>query len=106
VAGGAARSRALRSILASVLGAPVRESRRQEAGAAGAAMMAAVAVGVFPDMAATAARWVTPLLGDLVRPDPELAQLYARLFPIYVATRTALPPIWAELARLRNGVPS
>ena len=34
VAGGAARSKALRTILASVLGAPVRESSRQEAGAA------------------------------------------------------------------------
>lgn len=106
VAGGAARSRALRTILASVLGAPVRESERQEAGAAGAAMMAAVAVGVFPDMAAAAARWVTPLLGDLVRPDPELARLYERLFPVYTATRAAMPPIWAELAGLRrNGEP-
>jgi erythritol kinase len=103
IAGGAARSRALKTILASVLGAPVRESSRQEAGAAGAAMMAAVAVGVFDDMAAAAARWVTPLLGDLVRPEPELARLYERLFPIYVGTRTAMPPIWAELMALRSG---
>ncbi|MEK0081597.1 FGGY family carbohydrate kinase [Benzoatithermus flavus] len=103
VAGGAARSKALKTILASVLGAPLRESHRQEAGAAGAAMMAAVAVGVFPDMAAAASRWVTPLLGDLVRPEPELARLYDRLFPLYVATRTAMPPLWAELASLKNG---
>ncbi|HEX6010990.1 MAG TPA: FGGY-family carbohydrate kinase, partial [Geminicoccaceae bacterium] len=106
VAGGAARSRALRTILASVLGTPVRESSRHEAGAAGAAMMAAVAVGVFPDMASTAAEWVTPLLGDLVPPDPELAGRYARLFPIYVATRQAMPPIWAALADFRHGVTS
>ena len=59
----------------------MRESARQEAGAAGAAMMAAVAIGVFPDLAAAAARWVTPLLGDLVRPDPALAALYAQAFP-------------------------
>ena len=103
VAGGAARSKALKTILASVLGAPVRESSRQEAGAAGAAMMAAVAVGIFPDMAATAAKWVTPLLGDLVRPDPKLGRLYDRLLPVYVATRTAMTPIWAELAGLRRG---
>lgn len=103
VAGGAARSKALRTILASVLGAPVRESSRQEAGAAGAAMMAAVAVGVFHDMAAAARAWVTPLLGDLVRPEPGLARLYDGLFPVYLATRTAMPPIWAELAALRSG---
>lgn len=103
VAGGAARSKALKTILASVLGAPLRESHRQEAGAAGAAMMAAVAVGAFPDMAAAARRWVTPLLGDLVRPEPELARLYDRLFPLYLATRDAMPPLWAGLASFRNG---
>ena len=103
VAGGAARSKALKSILAAVLAAPVRESSRQEAGAAGAAMMAAVATGVFPGLAAAAERWVTPLLGDLVRPDPALASLYARAFPAYVATRAAMAPIWGELAALRSG---
>jgi erythritol kinase len=103
VAGGAARSRSLRTILASALDAPVRESARQEAGAAGAAMMAAVAVGVFPDLAAATARWVTPMLGDLVRPDPGLARTYGELFPTYVKTREAMPPIWAALAGLRRG---
>ena len=103
VAGGAARSRALKTILAAALDAPVRESAREEAGAAGAAMMAAVAIGVFPDLAAATERWVRPLLGDLVRPDPALAAIYARAFPTYVATRTAMPPIWAALAELRAG---
>jgi erythritol kinase len=105
VAGGAARSKALKTILASVLGAPLRESHRQEAGAAGAAMMAAVAVGAFPDMAAAARRWVTPLLGDLVRPEPALAGLYERLFPLYLETRAAMPPLWDGLATFRNGDP-
>jgi erythritol kinase len=103
VAGGAARSRALKTILAAALDAPVRESSRQEAGAAGAAMMAAVAIGLFPDLAAATARWVRPLLGDLVRPDPALAATYARAFPAYVATRRAMPLVWADLAALRAG---
>ncbi len=103
IAGGAARSKAMKTILAAVLDAPVRESARQEAGAAGAAMMAAVSIGLFPDLGAATARWVTPLLGDLVRPDPELAALYAQAFPAYVATRTVMPPVWADLAAIRSG---
>lgn len=106
IAGGASRSKALKTILASVLDAPVRESARQEAGAAGAAMMAAVAIGVFPDLGAATRRWVTPLLGDLVQPDPALAAVYARAFPTYVATRAAMPPVWEELAALRSGAPA
>src|SRR5690606_13416945 len=50
--GGAARSRALRSTLSAALNAPVRVSAREEAGAAGAAMMAAVAIGAYTDMEA------------------------------------------------------
>jgi erythritol kinase len=103
IAGGAARSIALRSILAAVLEAPVRESSRREAGAAGAAMMGAVAIGLFADLNAAAARWVTPLLGDLVQPDRELAAVYARAFPAYVATRTVMQPVWAHLAAIRAG---
>ena len=77
IAGGAARSRALRRILASVLNAPVRTCAREEAGAAGAAMMAAVALGVFPDIAATCRAWVDPLLGDAEMPEAQLARLEA-----------------------------
>jgi erythritol kinase (D-erythritol 1-phosphate-forming) len=101
VAGGAARSPALRRILASALGAPVREVRREESGAAGAAMMAGVAVGVFPDMAAATDAWVTPALGERVLPDPALKRIYTELYPIYVASRKASPPIWAALAAAR-----
>ena len=37
-------------VLAAAVNAPVRVSRREEAGAAGAAMMAAVAIGAYPTM--------------------------------------------------------
>ena len=50
ITGGAARSRALRGSLSAAVNAPVRISGREEAGAAGVAMMAAVAVGAYPDM--------------------------------------------------------
>lgn len=98
--GGATRSRALRGVLGAVVGAPTRISTREEAGAAGAAMMAAVALGVYPDMNACIAEWVTPLLGKAETPDPQLTQLYAQLFPAYRKAREALVPTWDETARL------
>ncbi len=96
--GGAARSRQLRAILAGAVRSRVRVSEREEAGAAGAAMMAAVAVGAYPTMEACIARWVTPLLGPAEEPDPALVATYERLFPAYLGARHALAPVWAALA--------
>ena len=102
VAGGAARSKALKLLLASSLGVPVRESTREEAGAAGTAMMAAVAIGAEPDMAKAVETWVTPCLGGVVKPDAGMQARYDELFPIYVKTRQAMPEIWADLTRARS----
>lgn len=100
--GGAARSKGLRQVLAAAVNAPVRVSSREEAGAAAAAMMAAVAIGVYPDMDTCVAEWVTPLLGTAEAPDRCLVQTYDRLYPSYKQAREALPPIWAGLAALRE----
>ncbi|WP_274424758.1 FGGY-family carbohydrate kinase [Chelativorans sp. YIM 93263] len=99
--GGAARSAALRSVLAASVGAPVRVSAREEAGAAGCAMMAAVATGIYPDMNACIDEWVKPLLEQAEPPDPELVQVYDGLFPAYVSARQALSPVWDSLAAHR-----
>jgi erythritol kinase len=96
--GGAARSRALRGVLSASIDAPVRISDREEAGAAGAAMMAAVALRIYPDMDACIDEWVSPLLGKAEAPDPELARHYDRLFPAYAEARRALTPVWEALA--------
>ena len=103
LAGGAARSGAIRSILAAVLDRPVRSIDREEAGAAGAAMIAAVQQGLYPHMAACAVDWVAPYLAGVHAPDPTLAAAYERLFPLYVRTRTALAPLWAPLAAAGGG---
>ena len=103
IAGGAARSEAMRTILAAVLNRPVRGIDREEAGAAGAAMIAAVQQGLYPDMAACVADWVAPYLAAAERPDPALAAAYERLFPPYVHTRTALAPLWTALSAAGRG---
>ncbi|MBB3987167.1 erythritol kinase [Sagittula marina] len=102
ITGGAARSPALRAVLAACVEAPVRVSTREEAGAAGCAMMAAVAIGAYPDMDACIAEWVTPLLGDAEQPDPLLTETYAGLYPAYAAARDALTPVWDQLAEHRR----
>lgn len=102
MSGGAARSRGLRAILSAAIGAPTRVSAREEAGAAGAAMMAAVANGHYPDMEACIAEWVTPLLGAAEPPDPALSAIYAALYPNYYTARRALAPVWAGLAHQQD----
>lgn len=100
--GGAARSAALRRILAAALGASVRTSSREEAGAAGAAMIAAVSIGAFADMQQCAAKWVTPLLNAPEEPDAALASAYDDAYPAYAKAHAALRPVWRAMARSRG----
>lgn len=102
LAGGASRSRSLRGVLSAAIDAPVRVSAREEAGAAGAAMMAAVAIGAYRDMDACVAEWVTPLLSPPEPPDPALVAAYGRLFPAFTEARRGLVPAWASLAAARR----
>jgi len=105
LSGGAARSKALRHIMGAVLHAPIRQIDRAEAGAAGAAMMSAVQQGLYPDMAACVADWVTPLLGDSEPADRELAPRYDELFALYQTTRTTLAPLWQQWSsRIKHDV--
>ncbi len=103
LSGGAVRSPSLRAILAAAVGAPVRVCSRDEAGAAGCAMMAAVAIGAYPDMESCIADWVVPLFGECEPPDPAIADRYQSLLPAYQQARQNLLPVWARLAD-RKGV--
>jgi erythritol kinase (D-erythritol 1-phosphate-forming) len=102
VTGGAARSMALRTMLASALKAPVRAVSREEAGAAGAVMMAAIQQKIYPDMAAVTAAWVDPALGQSVAPDHNLAKIFDGNFPLYREMREKLRPIWRGMKEVRD----
>lgn len=95
--GGAARSTALRKIFGNVLGTQLRTSQREEAGAAGAAMIAAVSIGCYDSMGDCVKDWVRPYLGELEQYGVAEAKKYDELFPSYVASRKALQPIWQQL---------
>jgi erythritol kinase len=103
ITGGAARSRALGVILGAALDCDIQVCSRGEAGAAGAAMIAAVAIGFYPDMTACAEDWVRPHLNEPLKPDAALASRYAQMFPAYLDARLASRPVWKRLAALRAG---
>jgi erythritol kinase (D-erythritol 1-phosphate-forming) len=102
ITGGAARSGALRRMLASALKARVRTVAREEAGAAGAAMMAAVQQKLYPSLEACAAQWVDPLLGSVTPPDSDLVKAYDAAFPLYKETRETMRPVWKAMAARRS----
>ncbi|TGQ17806.1 MULTISPECIES: FGGY-family carbohydrate kinase [unclassified Mesorhizobium] len=96
--GGAARSSALRKILGAAVGSDVRTSAREEAGAAGAAMIAAVCLGLYPSMDDCVGEWVSPLLGEAEPCDQQLAAIYEAMAPSYVMAHEALRPVWRSIA--------
>ncbi len=103
LAGGAAKSALCRKILASAVGAPVRIVERAEAGAAGAALTAAVSIGLYGNIADGLKDWVTPHLGDLEPVDQELATLYDRLFPAYREGYLQMNSVWQTLYQSTRG---
>jgi erythritol kinase (D-erythritol 1-phosphate-forming) len=98
ISGGAARSNALRQTLAAALDAPVRVSSREEAGAAGAAMMGAVAIGAYRNMDDCIADWVAPYLGKAETAEKAATERMQRLFTAYQTIRTGVTPAWSILA--------
>ncbi|MEM9707390.1 MAG: FGGY-family carbohydrate kinase [Pseudomonadota bacterium] len=104
IGGGAAQSPAVRQVFSGALKSDIRVSTRDEAGAAGTAMVAAVAVGAYGDIDECIKDWVQPYLGDREAPAAELSSTYDGLYRSYRRTREALPPIWAELAAHRREI--
>ena len=103
LAGGAANSPLCRKILAASVGAPVRIVERAEAGAAGAALTAAVSIGLYDSIADGLKDWVTPYLGDLEPVDQDLATSYDRLFPAYRSGYQQMAGIWQALHQSVRG---
>jgi erythritol kinase (D-erythritol 1-phosphate-forming) len=98
VSGGAARSKALRNTLGAAVGGAVRVSSREEAGAAGASMMAAVAIGAYRTMDDCIEDWVTPELGAAEPPAQADTERMERLFAAYANIRRGIAPAWDILA--------
>ena len=83
--------------MGSVLKTRFRTAERGEAGASGVAMMAAVSLGIYPNMAACVKDWVYPYLSEAEEYDASQGQIYDSLYPKYVEARQAYLPLWKSL---------
>ncbi|HEX5548505.1 MAG TPA: xylulokinase, partial [Ktedonobacterales bacterium] len=96
ISGGGARSPLWRAILASVLATPLESVEASEGAAYGAALLAGVGVGVWPDVVSACAATVQP--GEITAPNTEWQTAYERLYPVYQSLYPALKPTFAALA--------
>lgn len=96
LAGGGAASRPWRRIMAEVLGVPLIPIRVRDASAVGAAALAAVGLGAFPDVSAASSAMVgfeTP-----IEPDLSAVERYDRDYRTYLDASRALREVYQRRA--------
>ncbi|HYK94250.1 MAG TPA: FGGY-family carbohydrate kinase [Candidatus Dormibacteraeota bacterium] len=94
--GGPARDDGWNQIKADVTGFTVEVPRLRETAAAGAAIVAAVGMGVHPDLPAAIREMTT--IDRRFEPDPERGDVYDELYAAYTALHPAVSPILRGLA--------
>jgi xylulokinase len=96
ISGGGSKSALWRRIVASVLGARVEQVTGAEGAAFGAALLAGVGAGVWPDVATACARTIAVTAAD--EPDEAWRERYARLHETYTTLYPALRGAFRSLA--------
>ena len=97
-AGGGFRSEAWTQVRADVLGCPLRRMIAPEPGVLGAALIASVALGRHPGLAAAGAAMVRP--GPEVAPDPGQVARYDGLFGVYRDAISTVDTVTKRLAQI------
>jgi L-xylulokinase len=100
LSGGGTRSPHWPQMMADVLGLPVRLGTAEETGALGAAIAAAVGIGLCADEEAAVATMTRPRA--VLTPDPVRQALRDRRFAVWQRLTAAMEPFWVELADLRQ----
>ncbi len=96
VSGGGAQSDGVVQIAADVFGLPVERPHTTETSGLGAAICAAVGLGLHRDFRTAVARMTR--VGETVMPDPERQALHDRLFTrVYRPLYTQLQPLYKEI---------
>jgi len=94
LAGGAARSEQWRILFADVLNRPVETTMATELGTLGAAMCAAVCVGIYDDLHAAVAEMVH--VRERVEPNKDNVEIYSQKYGNYVRAIEALNAYWRK----------
>ena len=103
VSGGIAHSPIARQVFADALDARVETVSAKETGAVGAAMVAGVGAGLFADVAAAAAAFVT--VTNVYTPDPPRRDRLAEAYGRYQRLVDALQPLWPDLSGMDAASP-
>lgn len=96
VSGGAANSPVWRALMTDIMGIPLYTINTNEGAAFGAAILASVGVGDFPDVPTACAEMVRKV--ETSHPDTAGAADYARLYPTFQGLYPALKNSFAQLA--------
>ena len=97
VSGGGAKSSLWRQILADTLGAELVTVNTTEGAAYGAALLAGVGVGVWPNIDAACAETIA--VADRVSPNPAAREIYESMYEQYQKLYPALKSTFAALAK-------
>jgi len=103
-AGGGARNDVLLQVKADMTGLPVEVPEVTDATALGAAMLAGLGAGIYPDLDEACRRVRRP--GRVYAPRPELRETYAKLFALYRQMYPALRPVHHGLFERKNAAGS
>jgi L-xylulokinase len=96
LSGGGSRSPHWPQMFADGLGVPVTVAEARETGALGAAIAAAVGVGMHPDAEAAVAAMTRP--DRTFTPDPAMRGHYDRRYRLWTDLTAAMEPIWRSFA--------
>jgi len=96
VCGGQAQSDVISQIKADVLGLPVAVPRVTECALMGAAVLAGVGAGLFPDIASSSEKMVQ--IKKSMQPDPDLHERYSEMYSIYERLYPALQETFHQLS--------
>jgi xylulokinase len=100
VSGGAVNSAVWRQLMTDIAGIPLYTINTTEGAAFGAAILASVGAGAWPDVATACQQWVRPV--DEIQPDAAGVADYERLYPSFRQLYPALQPTFAALASFES----
>ncbi len=97
IVGGGFKSESIRRIFSSALKVSVRQSNRLEAGAAGAAMIGSMSIGIYNDWNSCMNEWVNPYLGGAEEHNKELSIIYDKVYKNFLDSRNKIIPLWEKI---------